>query len=353
MRKLIFVLLLLAGSVSGQSKVGTTTDEFLNIETLVPAIAMGQAGILVPDDANFVTNPGLLAITNRKGIQLGGNPWRTEFAYRFKCRTGYITLALPVPFARSEDNARDSSWSVAVGYRYLGSALDPMYQHSYGDGNLDSTVRVFTPKFTAHKISIGVGHSGAIDFGLGGSLTIAKEEFSGYSIKSTSYDLGFLGRMSIIGDRNWNIESNELKIRGTVGAAITNFGPSVQGPGGQYSMPRLYRFALGAEGLRGDFRLLVSLQQDHLKLDVVDGTHLGGELEWRHAVTLRAGYVWNQHPTGDLKAIGGSVSIAGLALLATRNLKLPCDLRVHYARTSASYVSPYDGLDYWSLQLVI
>jgi hypothetical protein len=353
MRLIILLVLLIATTTQAQTKVGTTTDEFLNIETSVPAIAMGQAGILIPEDANFVTNPGLLAITNRKGIQLGGNPWRTEFSYRFKCRTGYASLAMPLPFTKSEDHVKDSSWRVAVAYRFLGSALDPFYQHRYGSGDFDTIVGVYKPEFTAHQASLGISHTGVVDFGVGGSIEFAKEEFSRYSMKSTSFDLGFFGRMSIVGDRDWETKSNELRVRGMVGAAITNFGPSVKANGYQYSMPRLYRLALGAEGLKGNFRLLVNLQQNNMKLDVVEGTHLGGELEWHRAVTLRAGYVLNQDPTGDLKAIGGSVSVASLASLVRRDIKLPCDLRVHYARTMASPVTPYDGLDYWSLQLVI
>jgi hypothetical protein len=353
MRRILIILLVMTGTAVGQSKVGTTTDEFLNIETSVPAIAMGQAGVLVPEDANFVTNPALLAITNRKGIQLGGNPWRTEFSYRFKCRTGYASLAMPLPFTKSEDNVKDSSWRVAVGYRFLGSALDPFYQHVYGSGNFDTIVGVYKPEFTAHQVSLGISHTGPVDFGVGGSMKFAKEEFSNYTLKSTLYDLGAFVRKSVVGDRDWARKSDKMRVRGMVGAAITNFGPSAEVYGNQYDLPRLYRVALGAEGLKGDFRLLVNLQQDNMKLDVVEGTHLGGELEWRRAVTLRAGYVFNQDPTGDVKAVGGAVSLAGLASLVSKNLKLPCDIRIHYARTTASYVTPYDGLDYWSLQLVI
>jgi hypothetical protein len=350
MRKLIFVLLLLAGSVSGQAKVGTTGANFLTIETSVPAIGMGQLGLISPQDCNFATNPALLPFSHHSRFLAGGNPWTNEYVALMKLRTGYASFAFPLATAHSNDGACDTAWRVAGAYRYVGSSLDPIYETTYGGGDSGAT---FEPRLSIHQIAVGLAHTGVIDFGFGGSVKFGSESFSDHKISSTSFDLGVYGRILIVGGRAGSDEPGETRVRGLVGAAVTNFGPKIKILDRKYDQPRMYRFGLGGEAHIANCRLLLGLQQDHTKFDIVDGTHLGGEVEWHRAIMVRAGQSWFATSSIDVSSIGGSVSLRGLlALVSNGRNSFGFDLVAHYSHMMSD--SPiYDGLNAFSLQFKI
>ncbi|MFZ1685076.1 MAG: hypothetical protein WAU88_13255 [Candidatus Zixiibacteriota bacterium] len=354
MRRTLMVILMLTGISHAQSKVGTTAANYLNIETSIAAIGLGQLGLIVPNDCNFATNPALLPFSHQSRFLLGGNPWTNEYQVLIKLRTGYASIALPLAIKDSPGAPSDTTWRIAAAYRYVGSSFDPIYERSYNNGNFDGTGNTFMVKWTIHQVVLGLAHTGYPDFGIGGSIKFGHESVSNASrpFNSTSYDLGAYGRMPILGERKWDENSSALQLRIMIGLAVTNFGPKIDVLERQYDQPTMYRFGLGTEIHVSNCRFLLGLQQDHTKFDVVDGTHLGGEVEWHRAIALRAGQSWFATTSIDVTAFGGSLSINGLlSLIAPGRKKMPFDLKVHYSHMISPENAIYDGLNAVSVQL--
>ncbi len=297
MRTTFVIALLLASalSVSAQSKVGTTSAQFLTISVGPKAAAMGGAFVASNSDATLLFwNPGAFSQAKKTQVVFSNTDWLVNTKFR------WVGLMLHV----GDDDA-------------VGLSLT---QLDYGE---EEVTTVAAPngtgeRWSANDIAIAVSYSRSLTdrFSLGGSAKYISQRIWNESASTFAMDLGLL----------FVTEFNNLRL----GVSMSNFGGDLKldgqdllrrvdidpsNPGGNktlvsalktdsWPIPLLFRVGVAMDVVQAS-DVTVTLAADAIRpSDNVETVNVGGEASWNDMVFLRGGY----------KSLFGKDSEEGLAL---------------------------------------
>ncbi len=306
----------LPSSALAQSKVGTSSAQFLGISVGPKAMGMGGAYVASNSDATLLFwNPGAFAQTNKTQVVFSHTDWLVGTKFR------WVGLMLKVG---DEDAVGLSLTQLDYGEEEVTTVASPA-----GTGE----------RWSANDIAIALSYSRRLTdrFSLGGSFKYIGQSIWNESATTFAIDLGLL----------FVTDFNDLRL----GVAMSNFGGDLKldgedlfkrvdidpgNPGGNktlvgglktdgWPLPLVFRVGLAMDVLRAsDFN--VTIAADAIRpSDNVETVNVGGEFGWNNMVFLRGGY----------KSLFGQDSEEGLALGA--GLKYAAEglgsIEVNYAYT--------------------
>lgn len=283
MKKYIFIFFafILAGVVSGQSKVGSTAAPFLNVAIGPRAIAMGGAFVATADDITALYwNPAGIAHTERNGALFSHTQWFADISYNWAGAA--ITLG--------------DMGALGVSVTYL----------DYGDIEVTTlTEQEGTGEFySPSDMAIGLTYAYNLTdrFSFGATAKYVQQTIWNSTASTVAFDLGVLFHSDIYGLR--------------IGASITNFGDDMKMDGKDLYVQ--HDVAGGIEGNNDQilakleteefpipltFRVGVAMDllntEDHRFTIAMDALHpndndeslsVGAEYQIMNLVSLRGGY---------------------------------------------------------------
>jgi hypothetical protein len=275
------ILLLAAGSASGQSKTGTAIAQFMGIEPSSRIVAMGNAGVAVYDGIQSVYyNPAALGAVQQTALEFTHGFWFAGIRY------DYAAFAYPA-----------GGWGT-----FFGSLT------ALNSGEIDVRT-VAKPlgtgeRYTVEDVALGIGYGREITgrFGAGVQVNYISETIWHSSLQTLTVSLGSAYRVSESGM--------------TLGASLSNIGtrarydgrdlaiqydndPTRHGdnstlPGDQFTdefpVPILFRVGMVfPRRTSPDSKLLFAVDAFHPS-DNAEGMNVGWEWSWRDAFAIRAGY---------------------------------------------------------------
>ncbi len=282
MRKLIIILFLaFIGTVSGQSKVGTTAAPFLNVAIGPRAIAMGGAFVATANDLTALYwNPAGVARLENNSAMFSYTSWFADISYNWA--------------AASVNLGTIGTLGLNVTYLDYGDMEVTTLAEQDGTGEM----------FSASDMSLGLTYAVKLtdQFSIGGTVKYINQKIYNSSASSVGFDLGVLFLSDIYGLR--------------IGATITNFGPDMKIDGkdlfvqhdidpnifgnndqilaklntDEYQLPLTFRVGLAMDVLNiTDHRFTVGLDALHPS-DNDESLNIGCEYGFSNSIFLRAGY---------------------------------------------------------------
>lgn len=278
---LAFLVVLSAGQVYPQNKVGTTSAAFLGIGAGPRAIGMGGAFTAVANDPSALYwNPSGISRTGQTEVLFEHTNYFLSTSYNFFA--GVVAL--------DEDNA------VGVSITNLNYGSDVVTTLSDPDGTGET--------WSASDWAIGVTYSRNLtdNFSIAGTAKMIVQNIWRESATGWALDGGVL----------YITPFNDMKI----GMEIANFGtdmqlggsdlfvsydsdPSMEGNNknipaqyyaDSYALPLFFRIGLSMDVLRlGDNRLTVAADAIHPS-DNLQSANVGAEYSWNNFLFVRAGY---------------------------------------------------------------
>jgi hypothetical protein len=270
-----------ASSARAQSKVGTTTAQFLGIEPSARTAAMGNAGVALFDGIESVYfNPGAIAGIRRLSMQFTHALWYADISY------DYAAAALPLPkwgtlyaslthLGSGEIDVRTVEQPLGTGERYTVS--DIAIGLGYGLPLSDR----FAAGFQANYVRQRIWHTAEdlFTFSLG---TVYRLGSSGLTIGSSLANIGTTGRY----------EGRDLAILHDPDSEV--FGNNSALPAFQWTddFPVPLAFTVGLSyPVHEDERSRVLLVADAMHpSDNSERVNLGGEWMFREMLAVRAGW---------------------------------------------------------------
>lgn len=283
MKKFILIIfgILLAGTVYGQDKVGTTAAPFLGIGAGPKAIGMGGAFVAVANDPSAL-------YWNPSGISRGG---QNEFLFEhtnYLIGTSYNFFGGVI--ALDEENA------IGVSVTYLDYGTEDVTTVAMPDGTGQT--------WSAKDMAIGLSYSRNLTdrFSIGGTAKMILQQIWHESATGWAVDAGLL----------YTTPFNDMKI----GMTISNFGtdmrmtgedlyvthnpdPSVAGDNSKipaeyytesYPLPLLFRIGLSMDVIKStDNTVTLAVDALHPN-DNAQSVNVGGQYSWNNTIFARIGY---------------------------------------------------------------
>ncbi len=299
------VLFLLGLSlVSAQSKVGTTSAQFLGIPVGMRAVAMGGTGVAQAEDVSAVYwNPGALAQVPQSAFSFVNTDWLAGTKFQW---FGFMLKLDP-------DNALGMSFT----------------QLDYGE---DEVTTVAQPdgtgqRWTARDLAIGVSYARRLTdrFSIGGSAKYVSQSIWNESASTITFDVGLLFVTGL----------HDMRL----GMSMSNFGGDMQldgrdllnkvdidpsNPGGNKTLvgklktdawptPLFFRVGVAMDVVKSDL-VTATVAADALRpSDNQMTVNAGVEVTWMNLLSLRAGYKAIPF-SGIDKAYGQNTQQDGLTL---------------------------------------
>ena len=273
--------LLAGGEARGQTKAGTAIGDFLLIEPGARLTALGNAGVAVdPDLESVYFNPAAAARIRTLAFQFSHVDWLAGIRY------DYVAAAVPLGHWGAGFGTVTSLNSGEIDVRTVSQPLGTGERYTVSDVAL----------------GLGVGYAPSERFAAGIQVRYLQEAVWNSHAGAMTIDVGTLYRLN----------ANGLHL----GAAITNFGtsgtysgrdlqitydndPTRYGDNGalpgerftqDYRVPVMFRVGVGQPfKLQPDLKLWVAVSATHPS-DNTESMSGGGELTYRDAFSLRAGY---------------------------------------------------------------
>jgi len=274
--------IILAGTASSQSKVGTTAAQFLGIAVGPRAIAMGGASVASSEDvSSLYWNPGAFAQAGKSQLMFTNTQWLVGTKFRW--------LGLMYNL--------DGSNAVGVSLTQL----------DYGDDEVTTTTSPEGTglRWSAQDIAIAISYARLLTdkFSLGGTAKYVSQSIWNESASSFTFDLGLLYVTEFSGLRLGMSMSNfggDLTMDGQDLYYRVDIDPN--NPGGNktlvaklktdaWPMPLLFRVGVAMDIVKtSEVRLTLAGDAQH-PIDNVETVNLGSEVGWHDMLFLRAGYM--------------------------------------------------------------
>jgi hypothetical protein len=253
-RTLTLAIAVLMGARCGfASDAGSTAMNFLKLETGARQSAMAGGGVALADDVNAIRhNPGGMAFFDAPQAAFILTSYQQDIRYR------NAAGALPTRYGAFGLQITDLSYGDIPGY-------DPNNNGVAIQKSGDSAAGLSY----AHRI----GAMGAV----GATLRYLHERLDTVMASGASVDVGGLLRVP---------SENPLLSKLSLGASLENFGTGVRYVDKSEPLPR--QVTLGA-GLN-QYKHFTAHTELYFSNDVQPYWALGGEYEWFHRFSLRAGY---------------------------------------------------------------
>jgi hypothetical protein len=281
LKKALTILIITAGTLLAQTKVGSTAAPFLNIGVGPRAIAMGGAFVATANDVtSLYWNPAGASRAQSNSALFAHSRWFADINY---------------------------NWAGAMlsmgDFGMVGLSLNYL---DYGDLEVttlrepEGTGEVFNPQDLV--IALTYGYNLTDRFSIGGSVKYVNQKIWNVSANAIALDLGVLFISDIYGLR--------------VGATITNFGTDMQLDGkdlyiltdineqvfgnndqilaklntDSYPLPLTFRVGIAMDVLNfGDHRFTVGADALHPN-DNAESLNIGGEYVFMNILALRGGF---------------------------------------------------------------
>jgi len=269
------------GTVSAQSKVGTTAAQFLGIPVGPRAIAMGGAYVAAKEDVSLLYwNPGAVVQADASEFQFVNTDWLVGTKFR------WFGLVLNL----DGDNA-------------IGASVTDM---DYGSGDVTT---VANPEGTgetwsAADLAVSLSYSRRLTdkFSIGGTVKYINLRVYNETASTVAFDAGLLYDTDISGLR--------------IGMSMSNFGGDVTLSGRDllqrvdtdpnnagsnktlvaslktdpWPLPLLFRVGVAMDVVKND-EMSATVALDALRpSDDFESINLGGEIGWRNMLFVRGGY---------------------------------------------------------------
>ena len=281
MRISLLVIIIAAGSLFAQTKVGSTAAPFLNIGIGPRAIAMGGAFVATANDVtSLYWNPAGISRTQSNQALFAHSEWFADISYNW------------------------AGTMLSLGdFGAVGLSIDYL---DYGDIEVttlrepEGTGEVFNPQDLV--IALSYGYNLTDRFSIGGSVKYVNEKIWNVSANAIAVDLGVLFISDIYGLR--------------IGATITNFGTDMQLDGkdlfiqtdinqqisgnndqilaklntDSYPLPLTFRVGLAMDVINlADHRFTIGADALHPN-DNAESLNIGAEYVLLNILSLRGGY---------------------------------------------------------------
>lgn len=268
-------LLILPSAIYGQSKVGQSGAQFLEVGISARAVGLANAFAAVSDDATAMHyNVAGLTQLDSKQVMFTHMDYLAEINYEF------AAFAYPL-----------YNFGGTLGFAFYLLDAGDMPELTY-ENSLGYPGRTFSAKDMA--IAVGYARSLTDHFSIGASWKFIEERYAeeravGWAFDiGTTYDTGFRGiKMSMV---------------------ISNFGPDMRFISNEFSLPMNFKFG-------GSVNLLDS--QNHRATFAAEGAHpsdnyesyiMGMEYSYDQKYTLRIGHKFQTDTAAGL-SLGGGVAL--------------------------------------------
>ena len=330
MKKIIIISFIAFAMLSAQSKVGTSSAQFLGIGIGPKAIAMGGAFTSIADDASTLYwNPGAISRLEKSQVMFSNTSWLVD--------TNVNLLAGVMKLNQSN----------AIGIFF--SQLD------YGEEEItDLYNQTGTDLFwTATDLVSGISYARNLTnrFSMGGSLKYISQRIHNESASTVALDVGLLYQ-----------SLNELF---RIGMSISNFGSDMTMDGKDlfhkidldpdnsghnetivaklktdaWPLPLFFRVGVSSDVVKTDAVRLTIASDFFMPSDDVESINFGMEASFLERVFIRAGY----------KAIGDSASEEGLTIgIGAKAYVSGFGIIVDYAYQD---FGRFDYIPHWGLSL--
>lgn len=264
-----------------QTKTGTTFGAFLLIEPSARIAAMGNVGTTIGENLQSVYyNPGAIGEIERKELAFSHGAWIADLDFN------YFAAAVPIgrsgTFVASATTLSSGDIAVRTVERPLGTGeLYQVTNVAIGAGYGLRLSERLSAGVQASFVQETIWHTSATSFVLNlGTL---------YSVSPGGLRIGI--SMSNLGT-DGRYEGQDLRV--TFDADPDRFGDNSTLPAEQYTdafpVPVIFRFGLGLpRQLSRDAKLLLVADAYHPS-DNSESVGVGGELEYRKLVAVRAGW---------------------------------------------------------------
>ena len=314
--RIAVMILLLVPTAFSQAKVGTTGGQFLQLSPSVRSNGMGTIGVVLIDNRSFCYNPATLGLVGVRHGSLSFNPLAAEFG---DTDASWRSESVVAKLYHS-DRGGSGPTAVAIAYDYVHLNSGPMPKRTYYRGpNYPSGVpggtgRTFAWRDYLHRLAIGVGWSGKVDFGVGIAAEYIRAAAHEYSANSGAVAVGTVMSFSLTGEGSGVWRAPRL----TVGASYSHSFIEKSAP-----IPKTGRvgvaveFAREREG-RALWTILPALEREVLLSGRDRGTWKSGlEIEYSELISGRVGYNMPDEAAINHATFGFAFSTHGLRKTAT------------------------------------
>ena len=282
MKKYILIVFILVSSfVFGQSKVGTTAANFLNIPIGSKAVGMGGAFVAIANDATAIYwNPSSIARFDRNEFNVSYSEWLVETKFNW----------FGLTFKLSENDA------IALSLGQL----------NYGEEDVTTPFQPLGTgeKWKAQDIVFGATYAKNLTdrFSIGGTVKYIRQQIWNESASAFALDIGLLFKTQLEGlNIGMNIANfgTELKLDGKDLLQPVDIDPANTGNNDKitatlntdsWTLPLNFTVGISYEFLKNDdFGLIVGLDAIYPN-NQTSFLNIGGEFSWRDMIFLRGGY---------------------------------------------------------------
>jgi opacity protein-like surface antigen len=278
---LLLSLIVLPGLLQAQSKVATTSAQFLGIA--VGARAIGMGGAYVAEDADVSSlywNPGAIAQTNKSEFAFVNTNWLVDTKFQW---FGFM-LNL------------DGENAIGVSLTQLNYGESDVNTVAYPNGTGE--------KWDAKDLAIGFSYARRLTdrFSIGGTAKYIDQRIWNESASTFAFDAGLLYVTNLSGLRIGMSMSNfggDLQLAGRDLLQQVNIDPTNAGSNktlvgnlktDSWPTPLLFRVGVAADPIKTDL-LRATIAIDALRPnDNVESVNVGAEVAWQEMVFFQAGY---------------------------------------------------------------
>lgn len=277
---ILAALVVVAGTVLPQSKVGTSAAPFLGIAIGPRAIGVGGAFVAMASDASALYwNPGGFSQIGHSEFMVAHTQWLLDTRFDW---AGVIVNI-------------DGASAVGVSVTQL----------DYGEEDVTTELQMAGTGETwkASDLAVGLSYCRSLTdrFSIGGTAKLVQQRIWNESASSFALDVGLLYRTNFQGLRIGMSISNfgsDMRLDGKDLYRPIDLDPASQGTNktlvarlktDDWPLPLLFRAGVSLEAMKNDdFRL--TLAADALRpSDNAEVVNVGGEFSWREAIFVRAG----------------------------------------------------------------
>ena len=304
------IVLLLSGTASSQSKVGTSGGQFLELPTSARSAGMANIGVMLRDGDGYFYNPAVLGFASENG--------RCHLPLSIAPGLYGSDLDLYSGGAMMMSPSISRQWMPSVGlaldFAYLISEPIAEFTYSAGPdpsgGGSGNEERLKNVRLGAN---VGFGWSGKVDFGIGLAVNLTGSYIFNYKATTGCLDIGtFLG-VPLTRASAGSAMAHKLYL----GASYSNLGPDLEfGSETTLPLPKTARLGAAVEfnwlvNGRKRFEVLPAVEYEVNTTDDQSTTKLGLEVTYREFVSARAGHQTAERMMFDHYSFGFSLSTFG------------------------------------------
>lgn len=281
MKKILIILLCLAGLTQAQVFSGTTAGQFLKIEAGARAVAMGGAFVSRANDASAVYwNPGGIARLEGSKAYFTHNFWLAETRHDFaavviKLNEMHSLAASYTSLTMSDMNVRTEVFPEGTGELF--SASDYAIGLSYGLNLTDRFSIGFTGKYVGQSIWHMSASTFAFDVGV-----IYLTPFEGLRMGMSVSNIG--GKMKYDGSDNFVNYDYNSALSGNNDKIFAELKMD------SWTLPLFFRFGISMDVLKDEYNSLTLCADANHPNDYGESLNAGLEYGFREIIFLRAGY---------------------------------------------------------------